>query len=132
MGEKVADREIYSRDNQEKETQGYYVLCDFAATPDVVSEIERKFRIDDSVLKYLTVKIADAISAEEIEVARNDAEENAIVPETEEASEETPARERKVEKEVKPEVVKEEKTEEPAEKTETEAAVEEKAADTDQ
>jgi small subunit ribosomal protein S6 len=41
-----------------KETMGYYVFCDYAATPAAVTEIERKFRIDDAVLKYLTVKVA--------------------------------------------------------------------------
>jgi len=74
-----------------KEAQGYYVLCDFASTPGVVSEIERKFRIDDSVLKYLTIKISDAITAEEIEAARSEAEANAVVPETEEAGEDVQA-----------------------------------------
>ncbi len=69
-----------------KELQGYYVLCDFAASSAVVSEIERKFRIDDAVLKYLTVKISPAISIEEIEAARNEAEARAIVPEPEEES----------------------------------------------
>ncbi len=54
-----------------KEPQGYYVFSDFAATPGAVAEIERKFRIDDAVLKYLTVKISDDISAEEIVEAQN-------------------------------------------------------------
>ena len=67
-----------------KETQGYYVLCDFAASPEIVAEIERKFRIDDAVLKYLTVKISDSISAEEIEVAQSEAEAKAVMPEPEE------------------------------------------------
>ncbi|MBE0585459.1 MAG: 30S ribosomal protein S6 [Desulfofustis sp.] len=53
-----------------KEAQGYYVFCDFVATPQAVSEIERKFRIDDAVLKYLSVKISDSISAEEISAAQ--------------------------------------------------------------
>jgi len=69
-----------------KELQGYYVLCDFAASSAVVSEIERKFRIDDAVLKYLTVKVSDAISIEEVEAARSEAEALAIVPEPEEES----------------------------------------------
>lgn len=69
-----------------KEVQGYYVLCDFAASPEVVSEIERKYRIDDSVLKYLTIKVADAISAEEIETARSEAEAKAISPEADEST----------------------------------------------
>jgi len=53
-----------------KESQGFYVFCDFAATPEAVAEIERKFRIDDAILKYLSVKIADAISEEEIAAAQ--------------------------------------------------------------
>jgi len=69
-----------------KEIQGYYILCDFAATPDVVSEIERKFRIDDAVLKYLTVRVSDTISAEEISTAISEAEALATA---EEADEET-------------------------------------------
>ncbi len=52
-----------------KETQGQYVFCDFAGTPAAVAEIERKFRIDDAVLKYLTIKTADSISDEEIQKA---------------------------------------------------------------
>ena len=52
-----------------KEILGYYVLCDFAGTPEAVAEIERKFRIDDSVLRYLTVKTADVITTEEAETA---------------------------------------------------------------
>jgi small subunit ribosomal protein S6 len=49
-----------------KESLGYYVFCDFAGTPAAVAEIERKFRIDDLVLKYLTIKTADTIGEEEI------------------------------------------------------------------
>jgi len=49
-----------------KESLGYYVFCDYAGTPAAVAEIERKFRIDDLVLKYLTIKTADAISEEDI------------------------------------------------------------------
>lgn len=52
-----------------KESQGQYVFCDFAGTPAAVSEIERKFRIDDAVLKYLTIKTVDSITDEEIDKA---------------------------------------------------------------
>lgn len=47
-----------------KETLGYYAYFDFASTPAAVSEIERKFRIDDVVLKYMTIKLAAAITEE--------------------------------------------------------------------
>ena len=57
-----------------KETQGYYIYCDYATNPANVTEMERKFRIDDSVMKYMTVKLADAIDEEGIAVARNEYE----------------------------------------------------------
>lgn len=66
-----------------KELQGYYVFSDFAATPAAVAEVERKFRIDDAVLKYMSIKLADAISAEEIKAAQDDAAAKAVTLETE-------------------------------------------------
>lgn len=47
-----------------KESLGYYVYFDFAATPAAVNEIERKYRIDEVVLKYMTIKTAAAITEE--------------------------------------------------------------------
>ena len=52
-----------------KESLGYYVYCDYAGTPAAVAEIERKFRIDDTVLKYLTIKTANSITEEGIQEA---------------------------------------------------------------
>lgn len=63
-----------------KESLGYYVFCDFAGTPAAVAEIERKFRIDDLVMKYLTIKTADPIKDEEIEKAKMAAEQKKTLP----------------------------------------------------
>lgn len=63
-----------------KESLGYYVFCDFAGTPAAVAEIERKFRIDDLVLKYLTIKTADSIKDAEIEQAVLAAEQRMTIP----------------------------------------------------
>jgi small subunit ribosomal protein S6 len=52
-----------------KESLGFYIYLDYAGTPAAVSEIERKFRIDDTVMKYMTVKTADEITAEEVKAA---------------------------------------------------------------
>ena len=49
-----------------KESQGYYVFVDYAGIPVSVAEIERVFRIDDRILKYLTVKIADTCDPEAV------------------------------------------------------------------
>ena len=40
-----------------KEKKGIYVLLRFRAKGDLVSEIERNYRIDDNVIKFLTVKL---------------------------------------------------------------------------
>jgi small subunit ribosomal protein S6 len=57
-----------------KESNGYYIFCDYGTEPENVTEMERKFRIDDAVMKYMTLKIADSIDAEGIETARGDYE----------------------------------------------------------
>lgn len=57
-----------------KETQGYYIFCDYATAPGNVIEMERKFRIDESVMKYMTVKTADSIDTEGVAAARNEYE----------------------------------------------------------
>ncbi len=83
-----------------KEAQGYYVFCDYAATPEAVSEIERKFRIDDSVLKYMTVKLADAISADEISEATAEAQAKKAAADKAEAEKEEAKEEAQAETEV--------------------------------
>lgn len=41
--------------------RGYYVMADFAGTPATVKELERNYRIDDRVIRYLTMKKADQV-----------------------------------------------------------------------
>lgn len=57
-----------------KEANGYYVFCDYGTDPANVTEMERKFRIDDAVMKYMTVKTTDTIDAEGITAARSEYE----------------------------------------------------------
>ena len=58
-----------------KEAQGYYVFCDYASNPAEVAEMERKFRIDDAVLKYLTIKLDHDIDAGGVQAARQEIED---------------------------------------------------------
>ena len=41
----------------QKRNEGYYVLLQFSAGPNAVREIERRLRVSDLVLKFLTVRI---------------------------------------------------------------------------
>ena len=45
----------------EKYREGSYVLLQFTAGPETVKEIERRLRVNDAVLKFLTVRIDEKL-----------------------------------------------------------------------
>ena len=59
-----------------KKSRGYYVRLDYCGTGILVNEIERFFRIDDRVLKYMTVLLEKNVNIETVkeEIARLEAE----------------------------------------------------------
>jgi len=68
-----------------KHLRGYYILLDFAGQTDVVNEMERNFKIDDKILKYMTIKKEDVADLKvletEINLPSKEAKtEEAIVP----------------------------------------------------
>lgn len=42
--------------------RGCYIMADFASMPAVVKELERNYRIDDRVIRYLTIKKGDQVN----------------------------------------------------------------------
>jgi small subunit ribosomal protein S6 len=81
-----------------KKNRGYYIRFDFCGTGAVVNEMERFFRIDDRVLKYMTVLLDKAADIEKIkeeiaaaqskaEKAKEEAEAAAAPPPSEEPAE---------------------------------------------
>jgi small subunit ribosomal protein S6 len=44
-----------------KREEGFYILVQFTANPEMVKEIERRLRVHDLVLKYLTVRIDEKL-----------------------------------------------------------------------
>ncbi len=64
-----------------KQNKGYYVLMDYAGSAGIVSELERNMRLDDRVLKYLTVKLADQVDPDSIEPEKSEPQEQAEVAE---------------------------------------------------
>lgn len=81
-----------------KLSQGYYVYIDYAAIPATVAEIERIFKIDENLMKFMTVKLADACDPQailaEIEAASLEAENAAT--EADNAESDTTAKEEAV------------------------------------
>lgn len=43
----------------EKIREGYYVLMQFSTDTDITHELERVMRIDDKVIRYLTVRLGE-------------------------------------------------------------------------
>lgn len=57
--------------------KGYYVVMDFCGLPVVVDELERSLKLDDRILKYLTVKIGEDVDPEELKGKEREREDKA-------------------------------------------------------
>jgi small subunit ribosomal protein S6 len=45
----------------QKRTEGLYILLQFSAGPELVKELERRLRVSDMVLKFITVRIDEKL-----------------------------------------------------------------------
>lgn len=62
---------------------GYYAIFRFDALPDLVSKLERFYKLDESVLRYLTIKLSKgALEQMEINKSKSLAEANVTESET--------------------------------------------------
>jgi len=112
-----------------KKVRGYYVRIDYCGMGSLVDEMERFFRIDDRVLKFMTVlleKDADIENIkEEMSIAKSEAEAEAARKKAEEAEKKAEEAEKKAEEAEK----KAEEAEKEAEETEKKAEEAEKKAE---
>jgi len=53
-----------------KRTRGLYVLMEYIGGPDLVAELERNMRLDERVLKFITVKLDDRYDPEKEEALK--------------------------------------------------------------
>jgi small subunit ribosomal protein S6 len=72
-----------------RKTRGYYTLVDFCGAGDLVSELERFFRIDDRVLKFMSVMLAEKVDLDEIRREMAEAASKTTADEGPKASETT-------------------------------------------
>jgi small subunit ribosomal protein S6 len=73
--------------------KGFYVLFDYGATPEAVTEMERNFKIDDAVIRFLTVKQSDDFDLAAAQAAQEAQEAQAAEPAAEPAAEAEPSAE---------------------------------------
>lgn len=50
-----------------KQTNGFYVMIDYAGKSAIIDELERNFKIDDKILKFMTIMKDDNVDLEKIE-----------------------------------------------------------------
>ena len=81
-----------------KQARGFYILIDYAGATDVVNELERNLKIDDKILKFMTVLKAERVDREALEkeiadAMQKDEKKEAPVPASPEANPVTAAAE---------------------------------------
>jgi small subunit ribosomal protein S6 len=59
----------------DKRNEGFYVLLQFTAQPDAVHELERRLRVADQVIKFITVRVDEKMK--KVEKRRKDREKRA-------------------------------------------------------
>ncbi|MBU0987551.1 MAG: 30S ribosomal protein S6 [Proteobacteria bacterium] len=73
-----------------KKARGYYVRLDYCGTGPLVDEIERFFRIDDRVLKYMTIIVEQDVDIERLKEEMAQAETQKAQPDLPKVSETEP------------------------------------------
>ena len=54
--------------------EGYYVIVTFKSAPEFIHELERKFNIDEAVMRYLVTKLDFEATAKAAEAVAEEAE----------------------------------------------------------
>lgn len=51
-------------------TKGHYVLFEHASQPTIIAEMERQMRLDDQILRYLTIKLEETFDKDAYEAKK--------------------------------------------------------------
>ncbi|MCG8470889.1 MAG: 30S ribosomal protein S6 [Desulfobacterales bacterium] len=70
-----------------KKSRGHYVRLDYCGDGALVAELERNFRLDDKFLKFMTIILADNVTAEQVIAEKEEAAAAAAAKEAAEAAE---------------------------------------------
>ena len=66
----------------DKKNDGFYVLMKFSSEPTFIAELERIYRIDENIVKYLVISLGDVEAVKEVAVEDETIEEVAAVEAT--------------------------------------------------
>ena len=74
-----------------KQTNGFYVLIDFVGKRAVIEELERNFKIDDKILKFMTIMKDETADLAKIEKEKQEATRAEAPPTATVAASQSPA-----------------------------------------
>ncbi len=77
--------------------QGSYVLMDYCVGPGITAELERDLKLDDRILKYQTVKLADDVEPQALVQKEEEVKKETAPTEDQAQEEEETAQEEKIE-----------------------------------
>lgn len=66
----------------DKKNDGFYVLMKFSSEPTFIAELERIYRIDENIVKYLVISLGDVEAVKEVAVEDETIEDVAAVEAT--------------------------------------------------
>ena len=66
----------------DKKNDGFYVLMKFSSEPTFIAELERIYRIDENIVKYLVISLGDVEAVKEVAVEDETIEDVAAVEST--------------------------------------------------
>lgn len=70
-----------------KQSRGHYTFLDYAATPSAVTEVERLLRLEDNVLRFLTVMVDEEVDVDAVKASLTQARPGQGSPEEEPVAE---------------------------------------------
>jgi len=73
--------------NIRKQSRGHYTFLDYAATSSAVKEVERLLRLEDNVLRFLTVMVDEEVDVETVKAGLSQAGPGQGSPEEEAVAE---------------------------------------------
>jgi small subunit ribosomal protein S6 len=68
--------------------KGYYVLLNYCGDPDIITSLNREFKLDERVLKYQTIKLSDKADPEALKKEAEEVQEKVVEEAKEEEKEE--------------------------------------------
>ena len=74
-----------------KKSRGHYVCMTYGGTGEIIKELERNFRLDENIMKFMTILLEKNVSAEDLNAEIEASQAESDSPASDKTEEETPS-----------------------------------------